>query len=116
MRCSLVNHTSVKELPIPLKTFLDSEMNLSCFLQNRERMAEEAKVEAELHAERIEALRKQFQAERETARKASQRELSEVREADPRRAARGARAVPVAVSPQSVCIPSYWVSPEGRTQ
>ncbi|CAO2616232.1 Coiled-coil domain-containing protein 150 [Lemmus lemmus] len=47
----------------------------------KERMAEEAKLEAELHAERIEALRKQFQAERETARKASQRELSELKKA-----------------------------------
>ncbi|XP_060033519.1 coiled-coil domain-containing protein 150 isoform X2 [Erinaceus europaeus] len=43
----------------------------------RERMAEESKVEAELHAERIEALRKQFQTERETAKKAAQREVSE---------------------------------------
>lgn len=42
-------------------------------------MAEESKVEAELHAERIEALRKQFQTERETSKKAAQREVSEVR-------------------------------------
>ncbi|GAB1284965.1 Coiled-coil domain-containing protein 150 [Apodemus speciosus] len=47
----------------------------------KEQVAEEAKVEAELHAERIEALRKQFQAERETAKKASQRELSELKKA-----------------------------------
>ncbi|CAH6776953.1 Ccdc150 [Phodopus roborovskii] len=40
--------------------------NLEAF---KERMTEESKVEAELHAERIEALRKQFQTERETARK-----------------------------------------------
>nr|XP_048312021.1 coiled-coil domain-containing protein 150 isoform X1 [Myodes glareolus] len=52
--------------------------NLEAF---KERMAEEAKVEAELHAERIEALRKQFQVERETARKAAQRELSELKKA-----------------------------------
>ncbi|XP_050015356.1 coiled-coil domain-containing protein 150 isoform X1 [Alexandromys fortis] len=52
--------------------------NLEAF---KERMAEEAKVEAELHAERIEALRKQFHAERETARKAAQREVSEVKKA-----------------------------------
>lgn len=48
-------------------------------LPPRERIAEESKVEAELHAERIEALRKQFQVERETAKKATQREVSEVR-------------------------------------
>ncbi|XP_060033517.1 coiled-coil domain-containing protein 150 isoform X1 [Erinaceus europaeus] len=47
----------------------------------RERMAEESKVEAELHAERIEALRKQFQTERETAKKAAQREVSELKKA-----------------------------------
>ncbi|XP_028621618.1 coiled-coil domain-containing protein 150 [Grammomys surdaster] len=47
----------------------------------KERIAEESKVEAELHAERIEALRKQFQTERETAKKASQRELSELKKA-----------------------------------
>ncbi|XP_075812123.1 coiled-coil domain-containing protein 150 isoform X2 [Microtus pennsylvanicus] len=47
----------------------------------KERMAEEAKLEAELHAERIEALRKQFHAERETAKKTAQREVSEVKKA-----------------------------------
>ncbi|XP_052047793.1 coiled-coil domain-containing protein 150 [Apodemus sylvaticus] len=47
----------------------------------KEQVAEEAKVEAELHAERIEALRKQFQTERETTKKASQRELSELKKA-----------------------------------
>ncbi|XP_068399948.1 coiled-coil domain-containing protein 150 isoform X2 [Eschrichtius robustus] len=43
----------------------------------RERMSEESKIEAELHAERIDALRKQFQIERETAKKAAQREVTE---------------------------------------
>ncbi|XP_017168385.1 coiled-coil domain-containing protein 150 isoform X1 [Mus musculus] len=47
----------------------------------KEQVAEESKVEAELHAERIEALRKQFQTERETAKKASQREVSELKKA-----------------------------------
>lgn len=36
-------------------------------------------MEAEMHAERIESLKKQFQAERETAKKAAQREVAEVR-------------------------------------
>lgn len=36
-------------------------------------------MEAELHAERIEALRKQFQTERDAAKKAAQREVAEVR-------------------------------------
>ncbi|KAL6030308.1 hypothetical protein STEG23_012236, partial [Scotinomys teguina] len=52
--------------------------NLEAF---KERIAEESKAEAELHAERIEALRKQFQTERETAKKATQREVSELKKA-----------------------------------
>uniref|UniRef100_A0A8C6WA24 Coiled-coil domain containing 150 n=1 Tax=Nannospalax galili TaxID=1026970 RepID=A0A8C6WA24_NANGA len=52
--------------------------NLETF---KERMAEESKVEAELHAGRIEALRKQFQTERETLKKAAQREVSELKKA-----------------------------------
>lgn len=54
-------------------------MIVNDLLQNRERMTEESKVEAEMHAERIEALRKQFQTERETTKKAAQREVAEVR-------------------------------------
>nr|XP_031533918.1 coiled-coil domain-containing protein 150 isoform X3 [Vicugna pacos] len=52
--------------------------NLETF---RERMNEESKMEAELHAERIDALRKQFQTERETAKKAAQREMTELKKA-----------------------------------
>ncbi|XP_045414932.1 coiled-coil domain-containing protein 150 isoform X7 [Lemur catta] len=52
--------------------------NLQTF---KERMTEESKVEAELHAERLEALRKQFQTERETAKKAAQREMTELKKA-----------------------------------
>uniref|UniRef100_A0A4X1VI05 Coiled-coil domain containing 150 n=1 Tax=Sus scrofa TaxID=9823 RepID=A0A4X1VI05_PIG len=52
--------------------------NLETF---KERMNEESKMEAELHAERIEALRKQFQTERETAKKAAQREMTELKKA-----------------------------------
>ncbi|KAM5280152.1 coiled-coil domain-containing protein 150 [Ctenodactylus gundi] len=44
----------------------------------KEQMTEDSKVEAELHAERLETLRKQFQTERETARKAAQREVTEL--------------------------------------
>lgn len=47
-------------------------------------------MEAELHAEHVEALRKQFQTERDSARKASQREVAEVRA---RRAAPAAAAL-----------------------
>ncbi|XP_037705361.1 coiled-coil domain-containing protein 150 isoform X2 [Choloepus didactylus] len=54
------------------------QQNLETF---KEHMAEESKMEAELHAERIEALRKQFQTERETAKKASQRETAELKKA-----------------------------------
>ncbi|XP_040084821.1 coiled-coil domain-containing protein 150 isoform X4 [Oryx dammah] len=52
--------------------------NLETF---KERMSEESKIEAELHAERIDALRKQFQIERETAKKAAQREVAEMKKA-----------------------------------
>ncbi|XP_058520743.1 coiled-coil domain-containing protein 150 isoform X2 [Ochotona princeps] len=52
--------------------------NLETF---KERMTEESKVEAEMHAERIEALRKQFQTERETTKKAAQREVAELKKA-----------------------------------
>uniref|UniRef100_A0A673TNT3 Coiled-coil domain containing 150 n=1 Tax=Suricata suricatta TaxID=37032 RepID=A0A673TNT3_SURSU len=52
--------------------------NLETF---KERMTEESKMEAEMHAERIEALRKQFQTERETAKKAAQREMTELKKA-----------------------------------
>ncbi|XP_077601916.1 coiled-coil domain-containing protein 150 isoform X5 [Crocuta crocuta] len=52
--------------------------NLETF---KERMTEESKMEAEMHAERIEALRKQFQTERETAKKSAQREVTELRKA-----------------------------------
>uniref|UniRef100_F7GIT3 Coiled-coil domain containing 150 n=1 Tax=Callithrix jacchus TaxID=9483 RepID=F7GIT3_CALJA len=52
--------------------------NLEIF---KERMTEESKVEAELHAEHIEALRKQFQTERETAKKVAQREVAELKKA-----------------------------------
>ncbi|XP_063115553.1 coiled-coil domain-containing protein 150 isoform X6 [Cavia porcellus] len=48
---------------------------------SRERVTEECKVEAEMHAERIESLKKQFQAERETAKKAAQREVAELKKA-----------------------------------
>ncbi|XP_062045447.1 coiled-coil domain-containing protein 150 isoform X3 [Lepus europaeus] len=52
--------------------------NLETF---KERITEESKVEAEMHAERIEALRKQFQTERETTKKAAQREVTELKKA-----------------------------------
>lgn len=41
-------------------------------------MAEESKMEAQLHAERVETLRKQFQTERDAAKKTTQREVAEV--------------------------------------
>ncbi|XP_036899612.1 coiled-coil domain-containing protein 150 isoform X1 [Sturnira hondurensis] len=52
--------------------------NLETF---KEQMAEESKMEAELHAERMETLRKQFQTERDTAKKATQREVAELKKA-----------------------------------
>ncbi|KAM4836451.1 coiled-coil domain-containing protein 150 isoform 9-T9 [Thomomys bottae] len=70
--------TKLDEVQEKLETKELERKNLESF---RERMVEESKMEAELHAERIEALRKQFQTERETAKKAAQRELAELKKA-----------------------------------
>ncbi|XP_078059734.1 coiled-coil domain-containing protein 150-like [Mustelus asterias] len=48
-------------------------------LHNREQELEGAKIESKIFTERIEALKKQFQCEREVARKASQKEIAELR-------------------------------------
>lgn len=63
---------------LPAKMISKSDLLFFFFFKNRERMTEESKMEAEMHAERIEALRKQFQTERETAKKSAQREVTEV--------------------------------------
>ncbi|GAB5575849.1 coiled-coil domain-containing protein 150 isoform X3 [Prionailurus iriomotensis] len=60
-----------------LETFNSPFIWCQAAAPHEERMTEESKVEAEMHAERIEALRKQFQTERETAKKAAQREMTE---------------------------------------
>ncbi|XP_051841930.1 coiled-coil domain-containing protein 150 [Antechinus flavipes] len=61
---------------------LDSKEIEQQTLENyRERVVEESKVQAEMNAERIDSLKKQFQSERETARKAAQRETNELRKA-----------------------------------
>ncbi|XP_019491139.1 PREDICTED: coiled-coil domain-containing protein 150 isoform X1 [Hipposideros armiger] len=52
--------------------------NLETF---NERMTEESKMQLEMHAERMEALKKQFQTERDTAKKAAQREMAELKKA-----------------------------------
>ncbi|XP_049629131.1 coiled-coil domain-containing protein 150 [Suncus etruscus] len=54
------------------------QQNLEAF---KERIIEESKLEAELHAQRVEALRKQFQTEREATKKASHREVAEIKKA-----------------------------------
>ncbi|XP_051874578.1 coiled-coil domain-containing protein 150 [Pristis pectinata] len=50
-------------------------------LHNREQEVESAKMESKIFNERIETLKKQFQSEREVARKASQKEIIELRKA-----------------------------------
>ncbi|XP_059961946.1 coiled-coil domain-containing protein 150-like [Mesoplodon densirostris] len=75
------NHQLQTKL-VPVQEKLESKelelRNLETFI---ERMSEESKTEAELHAESIDALRKQFQIERETAKKAAQREVTELKKA-----------------------------------
>nr|XP_020849289.1 coiled-coil domain-containing protein 150 isoform X5 [Phascolarctos cinereus] len=57
---------------------LDSKEIEQQTLENyKEQVAEESKMQAEMTAERIDSLRKQFQSERETVRKAAQRETNE---------------------------------------
>ncbi|KAM9664780.1 LOW QUALITY PROTEIN: coiled-coil domain-containing protein 150 [Trichechus inunguis] len=74
------NHlqTKLEHIQEKLESKELEQQNLETF---KERMAEESKMEAELHAERIEALRKQFQTERETAKKVAQRETNELKKA-----------------------------------
>ncbi|XP_020849285.1 coiled-coil domain-containing protein 150 [Phascolarctos cinereus] len=61
---------------------LDSKEIEQQTLENyKEQVAEESKMQAEMTAERIDSLRKQFQSERETVRKAAQRETNELRKA-----------------------------------
>ncbi|XP_078267090.1 coiled-coil domain-containing protein 150-like isoform X2 [Rhinoraja longicauda] len=50
-------------------------------LHNREQEAENAKMESKMFNEQIETLKKQFQSEREIVRKASQKEIIELRKA-----------------------------------
>ncbi|XP_011852578.1 PREDICTED: coiled-coil domain-containing protein 150 [Mandrillus leucophaeus] len=74
------NHlqTKLDHIQEQLKSKELERQNLETF---KDQMTEESKVEAELHAERIEALRKQFQTERETAKKVAQREVAELKKA-----------------------------------
>uniref|UniRef100_A0A4X2LNI6 Coiled-coil domain containing 150 n=1 Tax=Vombatus ursinus TaxID=29139 RepID=A0A4X2LNI6_VOMUR len=61
---------------------LDSKEIEQQTLENyREQVAEESKMQAEMTAERIDSLRKQFQSEKETVRKAAQRETNELKKA-----------------------------------
>uniref|UniRef100_UPI00398F8097 coiled-coil domain-containing protein 150 isoform X2 n=1 Tax=Pristiophorus japonicus TaxID=55135 RepID=UPI00398F8097 len=70
-------------LQIKLNRLQDELDNKECqqqqLLHSREQEAEDAKIESKMFIERIEALKKQFQSEREVARKASQKEIMELR-------------------------------------
>uniref|UniRef100_A0A5F8GWF1 Coiled-coil domain containing 150 n=1 Tax=Monodelphis domestica TaxID=13616 RepID=A0A5F8GWF1_MONDO len=57
------------------------EVEQQTFENYREQVAEESKMQAEMNAERIDSLKKQFQSERDTARKAAHREINELRKA-----------------------------------
>ncbi|NIG60877.1 coiled-coil domain-containing protein [Pontoporia blainvillei] len=74
------NHLQTK-LDHVQEKFENKELELQNLETFKERMSEESKIEAELHAERIDALRKQFQIERETAKKAAQRDVTELKKA-----------------------------------
>eukprot|EP00062_Callorhinchus_milii_P000708 gi/632934943/ref/XP_007887121.1/ PREDICTED: coiled-coil domain-containing protein 150 [Callorhinchus milii] len=63
-----------------LQSELDGkELQQQQLQHTREQEAEDAKLESKMFAERIEALKNQFQSERETARKANQKEIMELK-------------------------------------
>ncbi|XP_043851747.1 coiled-coil domain-containing protein 150 [Dromiciops gliroides] len=79
---ALQTNTHLQKMLDHIQEKLDSREIEQENLENyRQQVAEESKMQAELNAERIDSLRKQFQSERETARKASQRETNELRKA-----------------------------------
>ncbi|XP_044522373.1 coiled-coil domain-containing protein 150 [Gracilinanus agilis] len=55
----------------------NKEVEQQTFENYRDQVAEESKMQAEMNAERIDSLKKQFQSERDTARKAAHREINE---------------------------------------
>ncbi|XP_078419943.1 si:dkey-75b17.1 [Cetorhinus maximus] len=59
--------------------FDNKEHQQQKLLHNREQELEGAKIESKMFTEQIEALKKQFQSEREVARKTSQKEIMELR-------------------------------------
>ncbi|XP_068926266.1 coiled-coil domain-containing protein 150 [Petaurus breviceps papuanus] len=79
---ALQTNSQLQKMLDDIQEKLDSKEIEQQSLENyREQVAEESKLQAEMNAERIESLRKQFQSERETARKAAQRETNELRKA-----------------------------------
>ncbi|KAF6113023.1 coiled-coil domain containing 150 [Phyllostomus discolor] len=74
------NHLQTK-LDLVQEKLDKKELELQNLETFKEQMAEESKMEAQLHAERVETLRKQFQTERDTAKKATQREVAELKKA-----------------------------------
>ncbi|XP_074158908.1 coiled-coil domain-containing protein 150 [Sminthopsis crassicaudata] len=79
---ALETNSQLQKMLDHIQEKLDSKEIEQQTLENyRERVAEESKVQAEMNAERIDSLKKQFQSERETARKAAQREINELRKA-----------------------------------
>ncbi|XP_067898326.1 coiled-coil domain-containing protein 150 isoform X2 [Heterodontus francisci] len=76
----LVSHTKLQQTVEKLQIELgqrDTEIN---YLQrDKEQELEDAKIESKMFTEQIDALKKQYQSEREIARKASQKEIMELR-------------------------------------
>ncbi|XP_036603011.1 coiled-coil domain-containing protein 150 [Trichosurus vulpecula] len=79
---ALQTNTQLQKMLDHIQEKLDSKEIEEQTLENyREQVAEESKMQAEMNAEHIDSLRKQFQTERETAKKAAQRETNELRKA-----------------------------------
>ncbi|XP_072468842.1 coiled-coil domain-containing protein 150 isoform X4 [Notamacropus eugenii] len=79
---ALQTNTQLQKMLDNIQEKLNSKEIEQQTLENyREQVAEESKMQAEMNAEHIDSLRKQFHSERETARKAAQRETNELRKA-----------------------------------
>uniref|UniRef100_A0A8D0HV98 ribonuclease H n=1 Tax=Sphenodon punctatus TaxID=8508 RepID=A0A8D0HV98_SPHPU len=75
------NNTLQSKLTLVQDELDNKEVDHQQLMACREQLIEETKMEAKLYAERLESLKKQFHIEREAVRKATHRELAELKKA-----------------------------------
>ncbi|XP_074071526.1 coiled-coil domain-containing protein 150 isoform X1 [Macrotis lagotis] len=79
---SLQANSHLQKMLDHIQEKLDNKETEQQTLKNyREQVAEESKIQAEMNAERFDSLRKQFQNERDIAKKVTQRETNELKKA-----------------------------------